>query len=172
MEILGPVIAAIIAAIIGLWKYFSKKKPKLELYTEVKHDGTTGSKETGFYRCMIIYGIVNSGSAIAKHLQLSLRAEPYGLDVRWGLTGNGGNGLPRIPTVGSYEKFSADADQVIYPNDRLAVTATRFTIPAISPKIENAVIEYVISAEGAKTLKGVQTITVEEIIDKVIPKTA
>jgi hypothetical protein len=171
MEILiGVAIALIAAGIIAFIKRFTKKKPKLALYTEVKNDGLSGSRDTGYYRCKIIYSIVNSGTVTAKHAQLLLRVAPYGIDIRWGLTGNGANGLPRIPTVGSYEKFAADAEQLIYPNDRLPVTATRFDIPRVSPNIKDAVIEYEISAEGAKTVKKKKTITAAELMQGVVPK--
>ena len=170
-ELIVGIIAAIVTPIIiSLWNRFIRKKPQLELYAEIKKDKTQGSKEEGFHRCQITYGIVNKGKASAKHAQLSLRVEPYGLDIRWGLTGNGTNGLPRIPSVGEYENYRADADQIMHPNDRIAVTATRFDISGESPNVQDVIIDYLLIAEGTKLIEGSKTIKAKEIIDKVVPK--
>jgi hypothetical protein len=169
--VVGIIAAIVIPIIISLWQRFFKKKPKLKLFTEIKEDKTQGSKEENYHRCQITYGIINKGTAIAKHAELSLHVEPYEIDIRWGLTGNGTNGLPRLPTVGKYEIFCADADQVIHPNKKLPVTVTRFDIPAGSPDVKDVVIDYQLAAEGIKPVKGTKTIKAKEIIDKVVPKT-
>lgn len=172
MEIVVAVIAAIvIPIIITLWNRFVRKKPKLELFTEIKKDKTQGSKEEGYHRCQITYGILNKGKAIANHAELSLHVEPYEIDIRWGLTGDGTNGLPRLPTVGKYEIFCAGADQVIHPNEKLPVTATRFDIQAGSPDVKDVLIDYQLAAEGIKQVKGTKTINAKKIIDKILPKT-
>jgi hypothetical protein len=157
---------------IALWNRFFKK-PKLELYTEVTQEGATGGKDGRRYICKITYGIVNNGRAIAKHVQLSLRVVHYGVDVEGGLDGNGNHGLPLVPSVDGFIKFASDANSVIHPKGRLPVAATRLWIPGASPnKIKDAVIIYEISAEGAKTVEGEQTITAAEMIKRVVPKIA
>jgi hypothetical protein len=169
--VVGVIAAIVIPIIISLWNRFMRKKPRLKLFTEIKEDKTQGSKEEGFHRCQITYGILNKGKAIANHAELSLHVEPYGIDIRWGLTGNGTNGLPRLPTVGKYEIFCADADQVIHPTDKLPVTATRFDIHTGSPDVKDVVIDYQLAAEGIKPVKGTKIIKVKEIIHKILPKT-
>jgi len=140
---------------------------------EISAEGATGGKDDRRYICKITYGIVNNGRAIAKHVQLSLRAVHYGVDVEGGLDGNGNHELPLVPSVDGFIKFASDANSVIHPKGRLPVAATRLWIPGASPnKIKDAVIIYEISAEGAKTVQGEQTITAAEMIKRVVPKIA
>ena len=69
------------------------------------------------------------------------------------MTGNGTNGLPGETTVGEYEKFFSDADQVIHPNGRVAVTDTRLDISGESPDVTDVVIKFQLAAKGIKQVR-------------------
>jgi hypothetical protein len=96
-----------------------RRRPKLELYLE---EGEVYSKDASRipFRNFII-GIRNSGCALARFPSLRFRAtngvnvDPYGID------GEGGFGLPQVPSDAEWVIFGGGADHVVHPGTLMKV---------------------------------------------------
>jgi hypothetical protein len=99
-----------------------RRRPVLKLYIEDLNDiSQTGMFPNIIADRMFVIGIENCGRGTAKFPSLKMENVP-GLNVdQWGIDGNGGFGLPRVPTDQTKLVFGGGADHVIYPGTILKI---------------------------------------------------
>ena len=149
-------------------RFFRKRRPKLELYTEIS-DARIGRRgEAKFLQFDVIVGIMNRGKATAKYPYLSINVhEPYNVSKSGRLDRHGNDGLrklrhehPRAP-----HRYAADANDVVHPESYLEVARVRGAIEDLSAgNAKDVIIDYEIMAEDAEFVSKQKVITVSEIL--------
>jgi hypothetical protein len=152
-----------------------RPKPVIRLASRIRGGGT-GSSVTGrSYGAEVIIGLQNEGRGLARFPYLKLRvAHPYQID-RYGLDGNGNEGLSRITSIGDGTVlYGASLDIVIHPKVVLDITKVGFHIHVgdngkISP-VSDLRLEYELAAEGAPLSAGELTITAADFLASILPR--
>jgi hypothetical protein len=93
-----------------------RRRPILKLYLEEEHV----KPRSGISNRMIILGIENSGRAVAKFPCVRFRLGLFAIDP-FGIDGNRGFGLPRLPSEPDQIIFGGGSDHVIYPGTILKI---------------------------------------------------
>jgi len=145
-----------------------RKKPKLEIFTKIKQGVSIGNNP----ECKVIICIRNTGKGLAKFPYLSLKIKyPYAISD-YGLTGNYGHGLPRLPHSDQREKviFGGDSNSVVHVNSELEVTIIKFYINKEKKEfreggvLKDLEFDYEIAAEEISSEKGTYKIKKEEFL--------
>lgn len=152
-----------------------RAKPVLNFHTRIiANRHAVGGSGTS-YMGILVLGIANSGRAVAKapYLEIDV-ASPYKM-ARYGLDGNGHEGLPRLAHAASASivRYGAGADIVIHPGTILDVAAVELAAVAThSRKIEmppELIVSFSIAAEGAPKQAGAVTVTQDDIASALYP---
>ena len=97
-----------------------RRKPVLSLFLEegrvIKKHPSADSSER-----QIIFGLKNTGRAIAKFPCVRLKRISDAPMNSFGIDGDGKFGLPRLPTESGVIAFAGGADYVIYPGDAVKI---------------------------------------------------
>jgi hypothetical protein len=126
----------------------SRRRPQLEIYWNLRVGAFQGSRPNRLFHVYFIVGLQNSGRGIAKFPALVLkgvRPELYGLD------GSGRFGLPRRASSDSKKVvFGGGADDVIYPDSTLEVTALdpKLEVAENAPNFQSRILQYELYAEN------------------------
>lgn len=89
--------------------------PRIALETRIVQRGTTGGGGGTTYRGLLILSIVNRGRGSARAPYLAVATAPPYAIARYGLDGNGHEGLPRIQTADDRRVIYSSSDIVIHP---------------------------------------------------------
>ncbi len=86
--------------------------PKLDVWVDFQRTGSVGSDEM----FIAIFGIENQGRGVAQAPHIGVRvATPYSIS-KYGIDGNGTDGLPRFPSADpGWVNFGSMADVVVHP---------------------------------------------------------
>jgi hypothetical protein len=94
-----------------------RRRPALKLYLK---EESTIEPRNGVPTRLLTFGIENCGRAVAKFPTIRFRPGPLAVD-EFGIDGNHGFGLPRLPSEPEWIVFGAGADQVIHPGTVLKI---------------------------------------------------
>jgi hypothetical protein len=152
-----------------------RRKPRLAFHCEFVRAGDSGGGGQTAFKGRLVVGIENSGRGIAKapYLQLNVSA-PYHVD-RYGVDGNGHEGLPRLVHAGpsGLARYGASADTVIHTGVTLEVASIELNAIAYSDgriELPRAIdIEFMIAAEGVAPVHGRYGLSSEELAAKLFP---
>ena len=139
-----------------------RKKPGLELVTELRRGGTITSSGVKSYWCKILVSLQNTGRGIAKYCDLHIGVnKPYEI-----LRDGEGTLVPLRSNKQGYAKFGANADIVIHPDTVVQVISLRVTVPESSPDqvIPDAAIKYAINAEDMRRIEDTRIIKAADVI--------
>lgn len=99
-------------------RFGSRPHPKLELHLEAPNVGTDTYQRPVRH---FVLGIKNTGAGIGKFPGVSFKRS-LGLDVDpFGIDGNGGFGIRKRPSDGSWIIFGGGVDDVVYPGQTLMI---------------------------------------------------
>jgi hypothetical protein len=130
-----------------------RKKPRLELYTQVRGTGP---------RTEIVIGIINNGRGTARAPYLAFAAPKPFILSNYGIDGNGHDGLPMLHARGGElpHRFGGNSSYVIHPETTLQIACLFFGIPAPVNLIipETVAIDYEITAEDSRLLRASQEV--------------
>jgi hypothetical protein len=154
----------VIASHTQLEDMFGRRpQPKLSLSKRI----VIGSRSGDIVHLRIMLGIENSGRGAAKSPFLSVRVNaPYKI-ATYGIDGNLHFGLtPLVHSMDAQDRrYGSSADVVIYPNITHDVTCIEAEIDKSLPSnISDLVIYYAIAAEGARPVKGQETISGRDLL--------
>lgn len=145
-----------------------RRKPVLELNTHIIRHGDVNGPAGSRINVEVVLGISNSGRAIARFPSLKLKIGPRGryAITRFGLDGNGRQGLPMAPkTVSGMHFFAGGSDHVVHVDSTLEVTKSdQFAVILGGDPPPNMSIAYEIAAEGIQGIKGEATISGAELV--------
>lgn len=140
-----------------------RPRPALRLDVDLRRDHVGGDR----VRVMAILGIANNGRGPARAPYLAFRvAPPFDL-YPYGIDGNGGTGLVRLPVSrGKNEfRFGSSSEPIIHSDVIWEVAAVsveihRFSVHSWAQPLE---IQYTLAAEGVATIADTITVTAREI---------
>jgi hypothetical protein len=92
-----------------------RRRPVLKLYLE---EGQVESR--GVQTRLVVFGIENCGRAIARFPTIRLKPGRFQIDP-YGIDGNYGFGLPRLPSQPDWIVFGGGSDHVIHPGTVLKI---------------------------------------------------
>jgi hypothetical protein len=136
----------------------SRLRPQLKFYWTLRLWFGQGAPSTRMTRVYFIVGLQNIGRGTARFPGLVLSGvspEQYGLD------GSGRFGLPKRPTSDFHKLvFGGGADDVIYPDSTLEITALNpeHEVAEHAPEFHPRVLKYELYAEGMMPIRDVITI--------------
>jgi len=148
-------------------RFFRKRRPKLDLYTEITGAQLVKVHADEFVQFHIIIGIVNYGKATAKYPYLSIKInEPYSNEP-YALGDSVRDGLRKLHRghPGDPHRYAADANDVVHPESCVKVARLTGKISDFSAgKAKDVIIDYEIMAEDADRVSKQKVITVSEIL--------
>jgi len=113
----------------------------------------------------IILGLTNDGKGSARAPYLSIYSPVYQV-YRFGLDGNGNEGLPRLTSARDSEwlRYGGSGDTVIHPSTNLDVLVLSGTFDPAKPGFTDQTIGYQIAAEGMSLAEGTLQLEVNSLI--------
>ena len=147
--------------------------PLLQLKTRMKATGSSGGGGNTRYRSLLVLAIENigRGSARAPYLAVSVN-QPYQI-ARYGIDGNGHEGLPRVMTADQQRVVYTSSDVAIHPGVCYEVAGIELEVGvdnegniAAAQRLE-ATCE--IAAENARLRTESITLSAEELAKEVLP---
>lgn len=151
-----------------------RRRPDLHLVATVRSDGSISSGGTTRYLAKVLLSIANQGRGSARSPYLSFRlSEPYKVD-RYGIDGNGNEGLPRVSVAGDgrFYAYGANAAAVIHPDTQQEVCAIRAEVYQHGGSPPDLEISYSLTAEDIRLIRRVLTIPGADIAAAVRPGSA
>ena len=136
----------------------SRLRPQLKFYWTLRLWFGEGDPSTRITQVYFIVGLQNIGRGIARFPALVLSdvsTEQYGLD------GSGRFGLPKRATSDFHKLvFGGGADDVIYPDSTLEITALnpKHEVAEYAPEFQPRVLKYELYAEGMMPIRDVITL--------------
>jgi len=152
-----------------------RRRPELSVSFTLRSDGSMSSGGVTRHHVRVLFSILNTGrgSAIAPYVAFTIRA-PYQMD-RFGIDGNGTEGLPRVPTVSVGQiAYGGTSSIVIHPGTRQDVCAVRVDVVDGGPDPVDVNVEYTLTAQEIRLSTGLLTIPGSELanlVRKGIPST-
>lgn len=130
-----------------------RARPALELHAEIKSRGGSSSGSTKKTKGIVLLSLVNRGRGIALAPFLMLDIESNHRVASGGVTGNGHEGLPRIPHAEnpSHYEWGGDATTVVHPGTQLDIAAIEMSVirsSGILMPVEDLRFVYAIAADG------------------------
>jgi hypothetical protein len=157
----------VVATHTQLEEMFGRRpKPQLSLKTRI----IDVSHETGIaparYQVQIILGIQNEGRGAARAPFLSVAIQPPYSISRYGLDGNGHEGLNRLTVSASARehRYGASADIIIHSDVLHEVTTVIGKFTELLPGPTDLIIDYKIAAEGIQTISGRKIVPTQDIL--------
>jgi len=130
-----------------------RARPVLELVTEISPRGSVSSGSTKSKKGIVVLSLVNHGrgSALAPFLMLDIESRHH--IATGGITGNGHEGLPRLPHAesGSHHEWGGDATRVVHPGTQLDVAGIEVAVVranGMTQPVRDLDFVYAIAAEG------------------------
>lgn len=136
----------------------ARQRPQLEFYWTLRLGFGVGTRPARICHVYFIVGLHNSGRGTARFPALVLSdvsAEQYGLD------GSGRFGLPKRATSDFHKLiFGGGADDVIYPDSTLEITALnpKYEVAEDAPEFQPRVLQYELYAESMMPVRDKITI--------------
>jgi len=142
-----------------------RPRPILSLsYTVIKG----GSRRGDALSFLIILGLRNDGRGLARAPYLSIHPQVYKI-YRYGLDGNGGEGLPGLTTArdSQWRSWGGARDTVIHPSTSLDVLALNGIFDPAKPGFTALSVEYRIVAEDMSLTEGILHIDVNLLLQEI-----
>ncbi len=145
-----------------------RARPYLQLQAQVNPRGQSSSGSRKSTNGLVVLSFVNRGrgSALAPFLMLDIESNHR--VASGGVTGNGHEGLPRIPHAESeaHYEWGGDATTVVHPSTQLDVAAIAVAVVRSAGQlvpVEDLEFVYAIAAEGQPLEHFAEKITGKEI---------
>lgn len=140
-----------------------RPKPKLRLVYRIIEGGGRRGNILGFE---IIIGVENYGKGLARAPYFSIKTNGPCSISRYGLDGNGTEGLARliISRDSQWVRYGGMGDIVIHPGTELDILALRGKFDPDATGFTHQVIDYQIAAEGIKLINDTMRIDVNILI--------
>jgi hypothetical protein len=147
--------------------------PRLELSARIIQSGSIGGGGSEQYKGLAVLAITNSGRGSAKAPYLALKVSGTYTFARYGIDGNGNEGLPRRTTTDPKRMVFTSYDVVIHPGLTHEVTGIEVSTH-VGHKLAitlppDLTIDYELSAENSQLQSGTITILSKDIAKAVLP---
>ncbi|MCC6649751.1 MAG: ATP-binding protein [Candidatus Eisenbacteria bacterium] len=150
-----------------------RRRPVLSLRHTLRFDSTYPlTRESSEWRLDLILAVGNSGRGVARAPYLALRTSTNrAVLAPYGLTGNGGDGLPRLASVGgpAWAVFGGSMEMVVHPGTRHDVTKYSLRFPNRLSALEAVRIDYRLTAEGSTLVEDGLVITPDDLAASIPP---